>query len=159
MPQLDSQGCIGKGVYGRFIIRVLFKEHDSASWANFGENLLLRGMAFVFPIFGIPRRYAAATKTAQDKQCGLFGHLKEVLRAVLPWECRKRNHAKQGGKSEEDEEGGKNKTSEGRAMRKEGKTVNTILDAQNQHGTMYQISCPHGLPNELLDSKGNCGWE
>ena len=42
-----------------------------------------------------------------------------------------------------------------RETRKEGKTVDIMLDATNQHGTMCQISCPHGLPNELLAMERN----
>ena len=91
-------------------------------------------MAFVYPIFGIPNRYARATKTAQDKHWGLFEHPKEVLRAILPWECRKRNRCdKEGGeKSEEDGEIAECRDGEKRAVRKQGKTVDIILDAPNQ---------------------------
>ena len=157
IPRLDSQGRIDKGFYGRFIVRVLFKEHGSASWADLGEKLLLRGMAFVYPVFGIPNRYARATRTAQDKHLGLFEHPKEVLRAILPWECRERNRAdkERAEKSEEDGESGECRDGEKRAARKEGKTVDIMLDAPNQHGTMCRISCPRGLPNELLAMERN----
>ena len=41
------------------------------------------------------------------------------------------------------------------AMREEGKGVDITLDATNQHETMCRISCPCGLPNELLAMERN----
>ena len=49
-------------------------------------------MTCVYPIFGIKRRYTKATKTAQDEKRGLIEHPKEVLRAILPWDCWERKH-------------------------------------------------------------------
>ena len=41
------------------------------------------------------------------------------------------------------------------AMREEGKRVDIMLDATNQHETMCGISCSCGLPNELLAMERN----
>ena len=111
----------------------------------------------MYPVFGIPHRYARATKTAQDKHWGLFEHPKEVYRALLPWECRERNGCdkERDEKSEENGENGECRDGEKRAVRKEGKTVDIMLDALNQHGTMCRISCPCGLLNELLAMERN----
>ena len=35
--------------------------------------------------------------------------------------------------------------------------MDIMLDAPNQHGTMCRISCPRGLPNELLAMERNLG--
>ena len=110
----------------------------------------------MYPIFGIPNRYARVTKTAQEQHWGLFDHIKEVLRVILPWECREGNCADKGrGESEEVGESAECMDGEKRAVRKEGKTVDIMFHAPNQHSTMCQIPCPHALPNKLLAMERN----
>ena len=110
----------------------------------------------MYPIFGIRNRYARVTKTAQEQHWGLFDHIKEVLRVILPRECREGNCAdKDWGESEEVGEVGECMDGEKRAVRKEGKTVDIMLYAPNQHRTRCQIPCPRALPKKLLAMERN----
>ena len=94
-------------------------------------------------------------KTAQEQYWGLFEQTKEVLREILPWECSEGNCADNEGGSEEVGVSGECMDGEKRAVRKEGKTVDIMLHAPNQHRTMCQIPCPHALPNKLLAMERN----
>eukprot|EP00795_Rhopilema_esculentum_P006545 gene6545-12029_t len=88
VPQQNSVGHLAKDFHGRFIVRILFRRCGAGDIHDLGEELIRRGYAFLYPIFGLPRVYIEAAKHAKQNGLGLFQHPPEVLEAILPNKCR-----------------------------------------------------------------------